>query len=154
MFRFRYIAAFVAVIVALCVATFVGTGKAQADPTGNETCGGSQTSNDDWAYNNFIPNKWAADNYYRCGDGKTFTWEIQHTTNGGATFGDWFGSGNEIGFRSGPGCSNGCTDTQSNAGSCAYTGSYRIVVNINSGPSWTGVWSGAGYVCDGYLVTD
>src|SRR5256885_7461709 len=73
------------------MAAFGGhTSVAHADPRGNETCGGMLT-NGTWLYN---PNThtWTDGNppvtiNFACGDGKVFTWEVQHTTNGGQTYG-------------------------------------------------------------------
>lgn len=140
-----------AAVLAMAMSVGIGSGTAHADPTGNESCGGSAWGVEmDW--NNGAANAWNAWFDYKCGDGKTITWEVQHTTNGGATVGDWFGSGNESGFRSGPGCNNTCSNFEHHAGSCSSTGSYRLRINW-AGGNWISGWVGAGRVCSGVAIT-
>jgi len=142
----KRIIALIAAIAALAFCASVTT--AHADPTGNESCGGSAVGTE-FNYGWLVPGMWNAVVFYKCGEGKTFTWEIQHTTNGGATVGDWWGAGNELGYRAQAGCNNGCSVSLGTTGSqqCASTGSYRLRVNVSGGQHWLSNWYGAGQVC-------
>jgi len=141
--RIISIIAFVSLFAAM--AAFGGhMSAAHADPTGNETCGGLVTADPtpDWSS---TTNTWFFDVLWNCGTGKTFTMEVQHTTNGGATYSDW---GTEHGHSSPAGCNNGCGPLLITwSGTCAVTGSYRYVTNNNSGVSDRSDWRGAGLVC-------
>jgi len=140
------------VVIAAIVAFASTVGTAQADPKGSETCGGMLT-NGTWLYQpttaQWVDGYPPVEAYFACGTGKTFTWEVQHTTNGGQTVGDWWGSGNEPVHTSPAGCNGGCYAFMSHPGSCATTGSYRVVMNSND-TSYRSPWAGAGVVCDGH----
>lgn len=143
----RIISGILFIGVFLALASTAGT--AHADSTGNETCGG-QALGTYFSYNWWAPSDWQANVKWNCGTDKTFTWEIQHTTDGGQTIGDWWGSGNELGHRSPAGCNTGftCNAWMDRTGSCANTGSYKVRVNSN-GYVWSSAWYGAGQVCPG-----
>jgi hypothetical protein len=134
---------FGAVACALVLALAGGTAqRAAADPTGNETCGG-HVSLISW---NFDLIQWDVHATHFCGDGKTFSWEIQQTTDGGNHWYDYTG---DHGFRSGAGCNNGCSawhyDTVTH---CTTLGSYRVHFWWSGGDYATKA-VGAGMVCDG-----
>lgn len=143
-----------ALVITLACALFAiaGTSSASADPSGNETCGGDFVF-DWWQYQPGITT-WKFRGAYFCGDNKTITWEIQHTTDGGMHWADW---PDEFGFRSGPGCNdfNGCTKTFTLFSwnpNCS-SGSYRVHV-------WGSDWDkpssmqGAGKVCNGDVFVE
>lgn len=136
------------VVFVLAMLAAVG-GQAQADPSGNETCGGQALQNR-WDYNTDFSGEWTMFINWNCGTDKTFTWEFQKTTNGGANAWDYLG---EFGFRSPAGCNTGCGAWFHYPAPCVRTGSYRARVNWN-GASQTSAWVGAGVVCDGNVFTN
>jgi hypothetical protein len=120
--------------------------SAHADPSGNESCSGSHTGDGtSWNYDNHLAGQWSMWTNWFCNTDKTFTWEFQKTTDGGATYYDYVG---EFGHASQAGCSNGCAGWLHYPDPCVWTGSYRFRVNIDN-QSINGPWVGAGHVCDG-----
>ena len=134
--------AVVAVLVAIMAAT---AGSATADPSGNESCNGAVWLDNNYSFDTQATNVWDVWESHFCAPNTTLTWEIQHTTNGGATVSDWL----EYGYRA---TGNGQAE-HSVIGSCAWTGSYRYGFNWNGGGHVRGDWIGAGKVCAGAFNT-
>jgi hypothetical protein len=120
-------------------ALIAGSTSAQADPTGNETCGGHAWPNSHQYVDN---DQWLMDMQWACGTDKIFSMEIQHTLNGGNTVFDIL----EVSHRSPSGCNIQCNDFWYLDGLCPVTGSYRARTNW-SGGSLVTAWVGAGIIC-------
>src|SRR4051812_22098143 len=68
------------------LASVGGVTKARADNPGGLTCGGNVSEP---LSGQFIGGVWEETDNHNCNSGKTYSWEVQFTTDGGNHYNDW-----------------------------------------------------------------